>query len=234
MHLKDALPDLKDQYKKRDILRLRGNLVQLVIVGVSRGGWIHVSPTLYVLGSEPNENFIHQTVGLDTKQPQAWKFPPETLLDASFSNEIADRLAHDVPISFTQPLSDEAISRGLCWFGKDGLHWAADLFLAFFNMTRGATSARKDLAHAFELFRRNSRLSTDKPLRDWEEALLTRFNELEARLDRPDCIALCRADAEAHAGLLKLPAIVWPPEWPEAVPPWPKEKPSGWLNKLLG
>lgn len=163
-------------------------------------------------------------------------FEPETSLDEKFAAEILARLKQDSPISFTDPMQDETIDKALRWFGKDGLHWAADLFLAFFNMTRGAPTARKDLARAFELFRRNSRMITDKPLRDWEEALLARFQELEARLDRSDCIALCRADAEEHARLLKLPAIVWPPEWPESVPPSPKESQTlaFRIGRLLG
>ena len=160
-------------------------------------------------------------------------FEPETPLDEKFAAEILTRLKKDSPISFTAPLEDEAIDKALRWFGKDGLHWAADLFLAYFNMTRGAPTARRDLGRAFDIFRRKSRMATDKPLRDWEEALLARFQELESRLDRPDCIALCRADAEEHARLLKLPPIVWPPEWPESVPPWPKEA-DGLIAKLGG
>lgn len=42
---------------------------------------------------------------------------------------------------------------------------------------------------------------------DFEEALYARFQKLESRLDRPDCIALCRANAEEHARLLGLPPI---------------------------
>lgn len=57
---------------------------------------------------------------------------------------------------------------------------------------------------------------------DFEEALYARFQKLESRLDRPDCIALCRANAEEHARLLGLPPIEWPSEWPNTVPPWPK------------
>lgn len=249
-HLRAALPDFTGQYKQRDILRMRGPLVQWVFVGVSRGGWIGVSPSLSVLGphiylrdleryknkdGSLNSDALIVAVSLDGKSPEAtrrWNFPPETSLDEMFTAEIVARLNQDSPISFIQPLGDETIDKALRWFGKADLHWTDYLFLAFFNMTRGAPSARKDLVRAFELFRRNSRMVTDKPLRDWEEALLARFQELESRLDRPDCIALCRADAEEHARLLKLLPIVWPPEWLESVPPWPKETSIGLAAKL--
>lgn len=247
-NLRAVLPDFTGQYKRRDIFRMRGPLMQGIGVAVGRGGWIRLSPGLFVLGAEiytkdlqssklkdgsiSTDNLIHTTVGLEAKLPRRWMFEPDTPLDEKFAAEILSRLKQDSPISFTDPLEDEAIDKALRWFGKDGLHWVADLFLAYFNMTRGEPTARKDLARAFELFRRNSRMTTDKPLRDWEGALLARFKELEFRLDRPDCIALCRADAEEHARLLKLPPIVWPPEWPESVPPWPKESPS--LASKLG
>lgn len=104
--------------------------------------------------------------------------------DDLFASEIMKRVAQDSPISFISPLTDEAIDKGLRWFGRDKLHWSADLFLAFFNMTRGAPSARDDLARAFDLFRRHSRLSMDEPLVDWEERLRDRFLELQARLAR--------------------------------------------------
>lgn len=250
-HLREALPDFTAQYKRRDILRTRGNLVQWMFVGISRGGWLEISPALSVIGphihlkdSEHcknkdgtfNSDGLIVSVGLSgmsASDIRRWSFPPETPLDTTFATEILARLKQDSPIPFTEPLKDDSIDNALRWFGKNGLHWTSNLFLAYFNMTRGAPSARKDLARAFELFRRNSRMVTGKPLRDWEEALLARFQELESRLDRPDCIALCRADAEEHARLLKLPPIVWPPEWPESVPPWPKE-PDSLIAKLGG
>ncbi|MCG3188110.1 MAG: hypothetical protein IOMNBAOH_02834 [Rhodocyclaceae bacterium] len=253
-HLRAALPDFTGQYKRRDVLRTRGNLVQWMFVGVSRGGWVRVSPVLSVFGpyihlkdSEHcknkdgsfNSDGLIVSVGLSGMSASAarrWSFPPDTPLDEMFASEILRWLKEDAPISFTEPLKDEAIDKALRWFGKDGMHWTAHLFLAYFNMTRGAPTARKDLARAFELFIKHSRYSTDKPPFDFEIALHARFQDLESRLDRPDCIALCRADAEEHARLLKLPAIVWPPEWPEAVPPWPQEpeKLASKIGRLFG
>ena len=249
-HLRAALPNFTGQYKRRDILRMHGHVVQWLFVDVSRGGWIGVSPALMVLGpylhlkdSEHckntdgtfNSDGLIVSVGLSGVSASAarrWSFPPEIRLNEKFAAEIVARLNKDSPISFVQPLEDEEIEKALRWFGKDGLNWVADLFLAFFNMTRGVPTARKDLARACELFIKRSRYSTDKPPFDFEEALFARFKELESRLDRPDCIALCRADAEEHAKLLKLPSIVWPADWPESVPPWPKEQPIGLTRKL--
>lgn len=244
MHLRAVLPDFTAQYKRRDILRMRGHIVQWVFVGVSRSGWIEISPALSVLGPKIYEkdmesnrcrdgsidlNSLLSTVSAlkstSAGSLRRWSFPPETPLDETFATEILTRLKHDSPISFTDPLEDEAIDKALRWFGKDG-YWLAHLFLTYFNMTRGAPTARKDLARAFELFIKHSRYSTNKPPFDFEEALFARFQELESRLDRPDCIALCRADAEEHARLLKLSPIVWPPAWPESAPPWPKEPAS--------
>ncbi len=222
-YLREALPDFTEQYKRRDILRMRGHLVQWVFVGVSRGGWITVSPSLSVLGPHIylqgleycknkdgsfNSDGLIVAISLDGESASAsrrWHFPPDTPLDQTFSAEIVSRLKQDSPISFVSPLEDEAIDKALRWFGRDKRHWSDYMFLAFFNMTRGASTARADLARAFEIFRRRSRLSTDKPLRDWEEVLRDRFLDLESRLDREDCIALCRADGEEHAKLLGLP-----------------------------
>jgi len=245
-YLRAALPDFTAQYKRRDILRMRGHVVQWVHVSVGRSEWVRVYPSLFVLGSKIYEKDLDcykrkdgtverdsliSTVSLEAKYPDArWHFPPETQLDETFAAEILTRLKQDSPISFTEPLQDEAIDKALRWFGKDG-YWLAHLFIAYFNMTRGAPTARKDLARAFEQFIKHSRYSTNKPPFDFEEALYARFQELESRLDRPDCVALCRADAEEHARLLELPPIVWPPEWPESVPPWPKE-PDGLISKL--
>lgn len=251
-YLRAVMPDFTAQYKRRDILRMRGHVVQWVFVGTSRGGWVDVSPTLSVLGPKIYEkdmesnrrkdgsidtnSLISTVAALESTSPSAlrkWSFPPEAPLDETLSVEILTRLKHDSPISFTDALEDDAIDKALRRFGKDG-YWLAHLFLAYFNMTRGASTARKDLAQAFELFIKHSRYSTNKPPFDFEEALHARFQELESRLDRPDCIPLCRADAEEHAGLLKLPPIVWPPEWPESVPPWSQEASSGLLSKLGG
>jgi len=203
MYLRAVLPDLTETFKRRDILRMRGHLVQMVSVGVGRGGWVRVYPSLSVLGPgtyKKNLNSykckdgsldvdsLFSAVSLEAMSASAtrrWHFPPDTPLDEAFAAEIHRRLKEDSPISFTDPLEDEAIDKTLRWFGKDG-YWLAHLFLAYFNIIRGAPTARKDLARAFHLFIKHSRYSTDKPLRDWEEALLARFQELESRLDRPD------------------------------------------------
>lgn len=231
--LQPKLPIAYQLYGKRDLVRMRGNFAQLVLISQGRGHYLRVLPTLYVVGADLSEETTHQTVSLYVRNPHDWNLTPETL-DLAFATQIVQQLKRSPVTAFVCEFGDKEIDKALRWFGKAGTHWAADLFLAFFNMTRGSPSARKDLARAFELFRGNSRMVTDKPLRDWEEVLLARFHELEARLDHADCIALCRADAEKYAKLLKLPPIVWPPEWPESVPPWPKDPSFGWARKLLG
>jgi hypothetical protein len=223
--LQPKLPIAYQLYGKRDLVRMRGNFAQLVLIAQERGHYLRVLPTLYVVGADLSDETTHQTVSLYVRNPHDWNLNPE-ILNSAFATQIVQQLERSPVTAFVSEFGDNEIDKSMRWFSKAGTHWAADLFLAFFNMTRGAPTARKDLAQAFELFRRNSRMVTDKPLRDWEEALLARFHELEARLDRPDCIGLCRADAERHSKLLKLPPIAWPPEWPESVPPWPKEPDS--------
>jgi hypothetical protein len=224
-YLRTALPIDYQFYGKRDLVRMRGNFAQLLLIAQARGNYLRILPTLYVVGANLAEATIHQAVCLYTVRPSDWNLAPESL-DFDFAAQIVDQLKKSPVGIFVRESVDAEIDNTFRWFGKDGSHWSDYLFLAFFNMTRGAPTARKDLARAFELFIKRSRYSTNKPPLDFEEALHTRFQDLESRLDRPDCIALCRADAEEHARLLKLPAIVWPPEWPEAVPPWPKDVPG--------
>lgn len=230
--LQPQLPIAYQMYGKRDLVRMRGNFAQLVLIAQGRGHYLSVLPTLYVVGADLVDETIHQTVSLKVRSPHDWCFSPEAL-DLAFATQIVQQLERSPVTTFVCEFGDKEIDKALRWFGKTRTHWAADLFLAFFNMTRGAPTARKDLARAFQLFIKHSRYATDKPPFDFEEARYARFKELESRLDRPDCIALCRSDAEEHAQLLKLPPIVWPPEWPESVPPWPKE-PEGLIAKLGG
>lgn len=232
-HLSASLADYRDHYKSRDVVRTRANFYQMVIAGVNKGGWVHVVPAAYVVGAEPAEDCVHQTVSLSSLSPDAWKFPPDTSLGRDLADEIVKRLETGSELPFLGPLSDDKIDSGLRWFGRRGQHWSAELFLAFFNMSRGAPSAREDLAFACKAFVAKSSAAHGKSLQGWEESLLERFSELEARLDSPDCIALCRAEAEQHAGRLKLPPIVWPAEWPESVPPWPPSAGGGGLLKRL-
>ena len=239
--LKPALPESYVGYKSRFLLRTHGNVVQGIIVGVARGGWVRVYPTFYVVGADPSFKAIHQTVSLQTRDPRRWHFAPDTALDEALTREIRERLEHESPVSFEAALDDESLDRGLRWFGRRGSHWSADLFLAFYGMTRGARTARSDLSRARALFQRYSRLASGKPLLDWEERLCQRFQELDSRLDGSECVALCRADSEAHAAELGLPLIVWPTDWPERVPPWPKQSGFGlggglrrWVGHVVG
>lgn len=228
--LKPALPSSYLSHKPRFLLRAHGNAVQGIVIGVGRGGWVRVHPSLYVTGADRADEGIHQTVSLSTRYPRRWNFSPDTPLDDALTKEILERLENDSPISFKAPLDDAALDRGLRWFGRKARHWSADLFLAFYGMTRGTAMARRDLERARLRFHRYSRLSRGKPPRDWEKQLHERFDELESRLDQPDCVALCRQDAEAHAEVLALPPLVWPPEWPQSVPP--RQKTASWSDRL--
>ena len=233
-HIKSHFPELDVVYKSRFYLQMNACVVRGLIIGVGKGGYIKVLPVMYVVGADLSEDELSPGLCTELYDRQTiWQFPEDTPLNEVLAIEIKKRVNNSPAINFLGVFTQGVIERDIQWFAKRPEHWAANLDLAFFNMTRGAPTARKDLARAFELFRRKSRMVTDKPLRDWEEALLARFQELESRLDRPDCISLCRADSEKHARLLKLPPIVWPPEWPEAVPPWSKE-PDSLIAKLGG
>lgn len=202
-------------YKKRDIVRMRANFAQLLMITVGRGGYIKVLPTFFVVGADLEQEIVHQTVSLRVVQPDRWLFSPDTPLDGSFASLIIERLELDSPISFIDPLRDSDIENGLRWFSRLLKHWSAHQFLAFFNITRGADSARADCMHAYKFLRQYTRLSTEKPLLDWEVKLRDRFLALEARLDSSDCIESCRLDSQEHARKLGLPEIVWPSEWHE-------------------
>jgi len=228
--LKPAFPNSYLSYTPRFLLRAHGNAVQGIVIGVGRGGWVRVHPSLYVTGADRADEGIHQTVSLSTRDPRRWHFPPDTPLDDALTAVILGRLANDSPISFEAPLDDVGLDRGLRWFARKGRHWSADLFLAFYSMTRGAATARRDLERARMRFHRYSRLSKGKQPRDWEKQLCGYFDELESRLDQPDCVALCRQDAEAHAEILGLPSPLWPPEWPKSVPAW--RKTETWRDRL--
>lgn len=230
--LKPHVPAAYQLYGIRDLVRMRGNFAHLLLIASGRGHYLKILPTLYVVGANIADETIHQTVSLYVEsESNSWNFSP-AILDGAFASQVIRQLGQASETKFVDEINDVEIDLGLRWFGKDRRHWAADLFLAFFNMTRGAPTARKDLGRAFQIFLERSRYATDKPPFDWEKALHARFKELEARLDRSDCIALCRADAQAHAQILKLPLIEWPPEWPESLPPWPKETATGIKTKL--
>ena len=233
-NIKKRFSVLNIAYKKRFYARMLGSVVQGLIIGVGKGGYIRVSPVIYVVGANVGEDELMPTLCPELTDRQTWHFPERTPLDDSFAQEIQRRLEISPVVNVFSTLTSDVIDRDIRWFTNKSTDWSANLSLTFFNMTRGASTARADFERAKSLFYKYSRISSVKPLRDWEETLLQRFVEFETRLDDPNCIALCRADAETHARSLKLPRIVWPPDWPESVPPWPRESSKSWGDRVRG
>jgi hypothetical protein len=232
--MKSHLQDDYFVYQKRTLARQYGPVVQQFAGWISKGGWLHFEPSLYVLGASITDESIHQTVSLGAVDPRKWHFPPDTILDKHLAEHLRQNLVSESPITFVFSIEDIDVEKGLRWFGETELHWAPSFFLAFFNIVRGAKDARKDLDYAMRIFQKNSRLSGNQPLRDWEVTLNSRFSTLEGRLLDPSCVVLCRTDAENHAQSLKLPPIIWPLNWPESVPPWPKENSKTWGDRVRG
>lgn len=221
--LERIAPELGEDYRligRRLLVRMRGPFVQSFALSRSRGSALYATPNFFVVGADPAFPVMHGSLSLDTRNPHRWSFvKPE--LTPDLASTLMKMLRSDSPVSFFEPLTDTSIDTALRWFLSKDNHWSAHQFKAFIAILRGQATARDDLARATKKFRKQG---LSDPPRDHETALLQRYAELEARLDRPDCIALCRADAEEHARSLKLPPVAWPSEWPTAVPPWPKSR----------
>lgn len=223
-------------YAKRDLVRMRGPFVQAVLFAKKRSDWLHIIPTFYVAGANPAELVLFQNMSLPISgvdENRRWRFPPETPLNAELAQRLVAQLERDSPLSFVKPLEDNAIETTLDLFVRKSTYWVSALYKAFFSMCRGADAAGADLALARKLFIKHSRYGRGKAPLDFEQVLMARFDTLQRRLLEPDCILLCRAEAEEHASRLGLPAVEWPPEWPTvALPPAPEK--VAWFRKLLG
>jgi hypothetical protein len=206
---------------------MRGSFVQSFELSRSRGPVLCVTPKFFVTGADPAFPVMHDALSLDSLDPHHWNFV-KPKLSHDFASTLMDMIRSDSPVSFFDELTDASLDESIRWFIARTDHWCAYQFKAFIAILQGQVSARNDLTHAISKFRKQA---LSDPPRDHETVLLQRYAELEARLDRPDCIALCRADAEEHARRLKLPPVEWPPEWPTAVPPWPKSR-KGLLDRL--
>lgn len=198
-------------YGRRALVRARGPCYQLVILSKSRGNSLRIHPSLFVVGADPCFPVISGALSLWAVDWRAWTFL-EAPLNDSLARTIIDRLRLNSPISFFSELLDIDIDGALSWFQSRHGHWSVYQSWAFFNICRGVPSVRDDLARAKKSFY-SQVLSRGTPSEN-DKRLELRITELEARLDRDDCIALCRADAERHALQLKLPPVEWPPEWP--------------------
>lgn len=228
--VEDIGPRLGKGYRlhgRRAFVRMRGPFVQSFGLSRSRGPVLYVIPLFFVAGADPAFPVMHESLGLGSLDPHRWSFV-EPKLTPDFASSLMDMLASDSPVSFFDELTDASIDEAIRWFISRTNHWSAHQFKAFIAILKGQATARADLARALTVFRKQA---LSDPPRDHEAALLQRYAQLEARLDRPDCIALCRADSEKHAQLLRLPPVEWPPEWPSAVAPWPKSR-KGLLDRL--
>lgn len=230
--IREIAPRLGSEFKlygRRGLYRVRGPVVQSLVLSASRGTVLVVSPGLFVCGYDPNFPVLSGSMSLYALDSHKWSFVrPE--LSAEFAEQLVGLLREDrSPLSFFAEISDHAIEAMIKFFISHDKIWFDLWALAFFNMVRGSSSARDDLDRALVRFRAKGMAH---PPRDLDKAFLERLSDLEARLDRPDCIALCRAEAEQHAVRLNLPTIDWPPEWPLTTPPWPRQ-PKGLWRRLF-
>lgn len=224
-------------HTNRDLVRSRGPFLEAVLFARKRSDWLHVIPTFFVVGADPSAPVLFQTMSLPIHgidETGKWRFPPDSLLNDELARHIVSQLERESPLTFTGPLQDEAIDTALRIFVREVAHPAPSLSLAFFNLCRGASSARSDLANARRLFLKLSRYGSGKPPLDYEQALLARLDELEARLDSSDSIAICRKEVSEHARKMALPVPDWPADWPTISSHSSQLGRTGWLNKFLG
>lgn len=204
-------------YMGRDLIRMRGGFLQGILFAKKRSGWLNVIPTFFVVGTDPSDPVIFQTMSLPISgidKDRKWKWPQDVTLDEELANEIIAKVEIDSPLSFKKSLNDRAIESVLSVFVKKGTHWMPSLSLAYYNMCRGSKSARKDLERARLIFIEHSRYGAGQPPLPYEKILLNRFEELETRFSSSNGIEICRTEAELHARKLSLPAIQWPNDWP--------------------
>lgn len=185
------LPRLGEDYRmmsRRDIARSRGPFIQALLFLTKRSGSQQLIPTCYVIGADPAEASMTQTMSLPmdgVDRDRRWYIGADVPADDSLANQVIDALRR------------EAIP-------NTGYSMAA----------RQLTEARNQLV-------RYSRYGSGKAPLDFEVALMARIDTLSSRLGKPDCVELCRNDAEEHARALGLPAVAWPEQWPGSVRGFP-------------
>lgn len=198
----------------RTVLRRRANFVQFITLGTSRGGYISVSPVIYLVGADDKEIIMTCSGSIGIKKPNNWKFHPDTLLDHNFAQAIIERIEKESPISFLKPLEDAAMVNALKSF--DQTDFAILSYIAFLYLSMGDASAKPYLSKLEKYYAKvcDSTKPSIHGIREWEYARQVRTKNLISRMSQPDCVALCRQEAEMHAELLGLPKITWPEEWP--------------------
>jgi hypothetical protein len=215
--LKQKFGDDYRIYAKRDLIRMRGPFVQSVILGIGRSGSLSVIPTFYVVGADPSDEVMFQTMslplsGVDRKRK--WLVLKDAPLDEMLVERLARQLNRDSPLSYFEPFSDEKIHRCLRKFTRKTKHWVPSLALAYWEIMTGAESSMKTLEKARSIFIKFSRYGAGKEPLDYEVKLMERYGVLRERVDSDDGFRKCREEAELHAEKLKLPKIDWPAEWP--------------------
>lgn len=178
---------------------------------------MYVYPTFYVVGADPTHEVMFQTMSLPMSgvdSDRRWRVDPEALLDESLAERFVKQIEKDSPLSFHEPLTDSDIHRALVKFCKCRKSWMPSLSLAYWEILTGARSAADTLVMAKKEFIKYSRYGAGKEPLDFEQALMARFELLQARIGSADGVSQCRAEAEAHAARLRLPKIEWPTEWP--------------------
>jgi hypothetical protein len=217
--VKEIAPLLGPQFQlhgRRALVRMRGPVVQSLVLSASRSRVLVVWPCLFLCGANPSVPALDASLSLTILDRSKWSFV-DPRLSGSLAKRIASMLNDKVvPLDFSSDLMDATIEETVSAFIAQLDFWSDCLFLAFFNAFRGVRTAREDLNRAKQKFVAQAA----SPYREHEVALLERFENLASRFDRQDCIALCRGDADGHARRLKLPPISWPPEWPTAVVNW--------------
>ncbi|MCB1930816.1 MAG: hypothetical protein KDH17_22655 [Rhodocyclaceae bacterium] len=146
-----------------------------------------------------------------------WYIGADVPADDSTANQVIDALRREaIPNAFA-PLTDAGIGLALAEFARRKRHWLPSLSLAFWSMVLGDSMAARQLTEARNQLVRYSRYGSGKAPLDFEVALMARIDTLSSRLGKPDCVELCRNDAEEHARALGLPGVAWPEQWPGSV-----------------
>ena len=198
-YLRDFLP----YHAGRDSVRLHGAFVQLMALSGGRyGHTLHVLPTFYVVGARPWDEVITQSISVDSIQPRDWRIQ-DASLDHSLAALLNQRIEKASPIPYSQPLTNAAIVKALEFFEKRGTSEVASMGLAFFLMSLG----RVDVASRLKLARKTFMKDNNPIKHDWQHNVVKRLDVLEARVSQPDCVELCRREAEEHAQRLGLPAL---------------------------
>jgi len=203
--LQPRFPADFQRHRTRSLLRMYGNVAQMV--GLSGGRYattLGLHPILYVAGACPWVEEISAGVAWDLTDEGKWTFQ-NVLLDDHLADKIIDQL-EGLKQSFFGPMSDTRVREWLNYFCKDGIREHAPLYLGFYLLTLGDSSASIYLQQARKIFKR----ICPNPDQEWQRQTSSRIELLLERVGSFDGAVECRKEAEEHALKLKLPQISWP------------------------